>query len=641
MVTTASPKQPWKTARRKATSDGQHSPDQRRPHHGPGRDGPAPLRDRRFGRRRQVHPHRAAAPRLQVDLRGPARGGGVDEPVQGLRLHRPGAADRRPALGARAGHHHRRGLPLLRDAGPQVHHRGHPWPHPVHPQHGDWRLDRRPGPRPRRRPAGPHRAVASPRGAALAAAGPAPRSRHQQDGPRRLVAGGVREDPQGVHDLRDQAQHPRPRGHPDLGAAGRQRGEPVREHPVVLRSDADAPPRARPRRLRPRPGRHPLPGPVRDPSQVRPVPRLPWLRRTGGRWRAEEGRRGRRAAVRHDLDDLARGAVRHRDRRGIPAHVGHRPPRGRRRRLPWRHDRSRQELPEAVAGHRRDGLLDDQRAPPAAAEARHQAHHPHGPRDGEGHPVPPGRELAPPRPGGRRARAQRDRPRPAPHHRAAAVRPLLEEPHHGLVHPDRRGDRRHRRRRHDQQRQLMAGGGGEIRELRHALGNVYLLTINAMLQMPGHAFRLWVLRVFASWSIGPETSIGRGCTITRRGGVKVGHTCNINRGVLLDGRGGLTIGDQVEIATGVKVLTASHDAASDEFDFVTAAVRIESRVWLATDALVLPGVVLGAGSVAAARAVVSSDVQPLQIVGGVPARVIGQRPAGAQCKLRPHRKFGH
>ena len=32
--------------------------------------------------------------------------------------------------------------------------------------------------------------------------------------------GGLREDPQGVHDLRDEAQHPRPRGHPDLGAPG-------------------------------------------------------------------------------------------------------------------------------------------------------------------------------------------------------------------------------------------------------------------------------------------------------------------------------------------------------------------------------------------------------------------------------------
>ena len=110
--------------------------------------------------------------------------------------------------------------------------------------------------------------------------------------------------------------------------------------------------------------------------------------------------------------------------------------------------------PTPGAGHRRDGLLDDQRPAAPAAEAGHQAHHPHRPRDGEGHPVPPGRQHPPPRPGLQRARSQRDRPRPAAHHGAAAVRPVREEPHHGLVHPDRRGHRRHRRRRDDQLRLL-------------------------------------------------------------------------------------------------------------------------------------------------------------------------------------------
>ncbi len=73
---------------------------------------------------------------------------------------------------------------------------------------------------------------------------------------------------------------------------------------------------------------------------------------------------------------------------------------------------------------------------------------------GQGHPVPPRRQHPPPRPGHQGARPQRDRPRPAAHHRAAAVRPLLEEPHHRLLHPDRRGDRRHRRRGDDQLRLL-------------------------------------------------------------------------------------------------------------------------------------------------------------------------------------------
>ena len=216
MATTASPRQPWKTARRKATSDGQH-------HRRPADHGPSAVRHRRLRRRRQVHPHRAAAARLQVDLRGPARGRGDHQPRQGLRLHRPRAAHRRAPLRARAGHHDRRGLPLLRDPGPQVHHRGHPRPRAVHPQHGHRRLDRRPRPRPRRRAPGPDRAVAPARRDPVAAPGPAPGAGREQDGPRGLLGGDLQQDPPGVHAVRDEAQHPGPRGHPDLGAPGRQR----------------------------------------------------------------------------------------------------------------------------------------------------------------------------------------------------------------------------------------------------------------------------------------------------------------------------------------------------------------------------------------------------------------------------------
>ena len=71
---------------------------------------------------------------------------------------------------------------------------------------------------------------------------------------------------------------------------------------------------------------------------------------------------------RHDVDDLQDRPVRPGDRRGVPADERHRPPRGRCRRLARRHDRSRQERPEAEPGHRRDGLLDDQH--PAASRGR-------------------------------------------------------------------------------------------------------------------------------------------------------------------------------------------------------------------------------------------------------------------------------
>ena len=80
--------------------------------------------------------------------------------------------------------------------------------------------------------------------------------------------------------------------------SGRQRRRPQREDAVVPRPDADAPPRARPRRLRPRPGRRALPGAVRGAAEVRRVPRLPRVRRPGGRRGHQEGRRGRRPARR-------------------------------------------------------------------------------------------------------------------------------------------------------------------------------------------------------------------------------------------------------------------------------------------------------------------------------------------------------
>ena len=64
------------------------------------------------------------------------------------------AAGRRPGRRARAGHHHRRRLPLLLDRQAQVHRRRHARPRAVHAQHGHRRLDRRPRRDPDRRAQG-------------------------------------------------------------------------------------------------------------------------------------------------------------------------------------------------------------------------------------------------------------------------------------------------------------------------------------------------------------------------------------------------------------------------------------------------------------------------------------------------------
>jgi hypothetical protein len=124
-------------ARRKATSD----------EHASAQISHRRLPDRRQ-RRRQEHPDRPPAVRQPGHPGRPARRAGARAPAQ---PGRPVAAHRRPGSRTRAGHHHRRGLPLLRHQDAQVHHRRRPRPRAVHPQHGDGRRRQR-----RRRGAGRH-----------------------------------------------------------------------------------------------------------------------------------------------------------------------------------------------------------------------------------------------------------------------------------------------------------------------------------------------------------------------------------------------------------------------------------------------------------------------------------------------------
>ena len=148
-----------------------------------------------------------------------------------------------------------------------------------------------------------------------AARGAAPGAVRQQDGPGRLLRGGVRPDPRGVHRVRDQAATS-----PDLtvipvsalkgdNVVTRSTNMPWYDGPSLLHhlenvhvaSDRNLIDVA-------------LPGAVRDPAAVRRLARLPRLRRPGRRRRAQARRRRDGAAVRADHDgspsiDTADGPV--------------------------------------------------------------------------------------------------------------------------------------------------------------------------------------------------------------------------------------------------------------------------------------------------------------------------------------------
>jgi acetyltransferase-like isoleucine patch superfamily enzyme len=121
-----------------------------------------------------------------------------------------------------------------------------------------------------------------------------------------------------------------------------------------------------------------------------------------------------------------------------------------------------------------------------------------------------------------------------------------------------------------------------------------------------------------------------GVYLTHTYGIKMGKQCSINTGALLDGRGEITIGNSVMIGPYTSISSSDHqykriDVPMTSLDHILKPVVIEDDVWIGAHVFIRGGVKIGKGAVIAAGAAVVEDVMEYQIVGGVPAKVIGDR----------------
>lgn len=128
--------------------------------------------------------------------------------------------------------------------------------------------------------------------------------------------------------------------------------------------------------------------------------------------------------------------------------------------------------------------------------------------------------------------------------------------------------------------------------------------------------------------------VGDGCSIAAdvfmHGPITLGRNISVNARASLDGGAkGIVIGDDTRIATGAALYAFDHGTAPDrlvrEQPVRSRGIVIGADVWIGANAGITDGVTIGDHAVVAMGAVVTRDVPAWAVVGGVPARIIGDR----------------
>lgn len=135
--------------------------------------------------------------------------------------------------------------------------------------------------------------------------------------------------------------------------------------------------------------------------------------------------------------------------------------------------------------------------------------------------------------------------------------------------------------------------------------------------------------------MGKGSVIHMWCNFFKPGNIDIGEDTIIGDHAFLDGRAKLTIGSHVDIASSVLIYNSQHDTDSDDFRAKVGRVTIEDYVFVGPRVIILPDVTIGEGAIVAAGAVVTDNVPPFMMAGGIPARIIGKRK-----NTSPHYKLG-
>lgn len=128
--------------------------------------------------------------------------------------------------------------------------------------------------------------------------------------------------------------------------------------------------------------------------------------------------------------------------------------------------------------------------------------------------------------------------------------------------------------------------------------------------------------------------LGKGCTIQpnvnfgKGDNIAIGNMCQINERVYIQSG---KIGNYVLIAPNVSILSKFHKYDNIDVPMALQGIGkdsppvIEDDVWIGRNVVIMPGIIVGKGSIIGSNAVVTKNVEPYSIIGGVPAKLIKKR----------------
>lgn len=142
---------------------------------------------------------------------------------------------------------------------------------------------------------------------------------------------------------------------------------------------------------------------------------------------------------------------------------------------------------------------------------------------------------------------------------------------------------------------------------------------------PSHLVRNLLYRL-AGIKLGRRATLHMGARFYYPRNIRIGEGTIIGDNIFLDGRAKITIGKHTDIASQVMIYNSEHDLSDPTFKAIEEPVSIGDYCFIGPRVIIMPGVNIGRGAIVAGGAVVTKDVPEGAIVGGVPAKIIGERP---------------